>query len=293
MDKARNILEPLVRKFPERTRFATSLAIAYRRESLILTRQNRADESVEAARHAVAILKSSRQSATPNAQVSLDLAGAQMTAGIVEDWRATEHHWTPGFEAALDWLRQSMITLQAMPRGSDTDSANRIVMVETVYQNVSDTERNWGDATGDRRHYEAALSSLRESISATRRLSSDDVTNRRDVADGLVSMGRVLGSLGRFDEAEKNYQAALPEFERLVTADPNNLEAQQDLANLFNYRGETLALAGRKADAAQWTSRAVSMYQAVLQHDPGNREVAQLLEKASARMAALDGKPGR
>lgn len=290
MDKARAILEPLARKFPERTQIAASLATVYRRKAIILTREDRAAESIAAARQAVAILESSGYSAPLDAQRSLDLASAQLTAAIVEDWRATEHHWTPGFEAGLLWLRQSMNTLEAMPRGRDTDSGARAAAIATVYQNLSDTERNWGDATGDVRHYAAALSSMRESLAASRALPTDDVRDRRDVADCLISMGRLLGYLGRFAEAEQSYQEALPDFERLVATDRDNLEAQQDLANLCDYRGETFALAGKKAEAAHWTNRSIPMYESVLQHDPGNREAAQLLEKARVRMVALNGK---
>jgi len=128
-------------------------------------------------------------------------------------------------------------------------------MIAAVYANLSDTERNWGDATRESIHYEAALSYMQESLSASRKLPGDDVPTRRDVADSQISIGRILGPLGRFDEAERYYLAALPEFERLAATDRDNLEARQDLANLYNYRGETLAMAGRAAEAERWTHR--------------------------------------
>ena len=292
MDKARAILEPLVRKYPLRAQIAATLSTVYRRKAIVLTREDRADESIAASQHAVTILEAARKSVPLDAPRSLDLAGAQMTAGIVADWNASEHHWTPGFEAALSWLRQSMNTLETMPRGSNADNGNRAMMIATVQQNWSDTERNWGDSTGDPRHYEAALVSIREALDTSRTLPTE-AKSPRDLGDGLVTMGRVLGALHRFAEAEANYQQALPEFERLVAADPDNLEAQQDLASLCNYRGETFALAGKKAEAAHWTHRSIPLYQSVLQHDPENREAAQLLATAKGRIAALNNMGNR
>ncbi|MCU1260381.1 MAG: serine/threonine protein kinase with repeat [Bryobacterales bacterium] len=286
IEKARAILEPLARKFPRRATIAASLATVYRRRAIILSREDRADESIAAARQAVAILERSKQSAPIDSQRSLELARAQLTAGAVEEWRATEQRRTPGFEAGLLWMRKCIATLEAVPPGAGTESADRVTLIAMVYQNVSDTQRNWGEVTGDPRHYEAALLASGKSLAAWRKLPADDVRVRRDVADCVTSMGRVMGLLGRYADAEQSYQEALPEFERLVAADRDNLEAKQDLANLCNYRGETFARAGRKAEAAHWSNRSIPMYESVLQHDPRNRESAELLEKAKARKVA-------
>jgi tetratricopeptide (TPR) repeat protein len=293
MNRGRAILEPLVRKYPERTHFASSLATIYRREAIVLTRADQPVQSVEYARQAVAIMQTSGRSVPFDATRSLDLAGAQMTAGIVEDWRATVHSQMPSFEAAISWFRQTVHTLESMPRGNASDAARRTTLIETVYQNMGDVQRNFGDATGDRREYEAALASVNESLSVARSLPPEDAITRRDVADCLATKGRTLGPLGRFDEADQAYQQAQPEFERLAAIDRDNMEAQKDLADLYNFRGETLALAGRTADAAHWVSRAIPIYEIILKHDPGNREIALFLQKARTRMAVLATSPSR
>ncbi len=291
MSRARAILEPLVRKFPDRPRFASSLSTVYRRQAVVLTRKDQPRQSVEAARQAVSIMEASGRAVPLDAPRSLDLSAAQMTAGIVEEWTATVHGQTPAFETAIAWFQKCQHTLDVMPPAGGSDSARRITMIEAAYQNLADTQRNYGDVTGDLKQYQAALENENESLAAARRLPPEDAIARRDVADCLTTKGRTLGPLGRFAEADQAYQEALPEFERLAAIDRGNMEAQKDLADLYNYRGETFALAGNKADAAQWIGRAIPIYQTLLKHDPGNHEIGFFLEKAGAHLTVL--KAGR
>jgi tetratricopeptide (TPR) repeat protein len=285
VEKSRALLESLTREYPDRGQFASSLSLVYRRKAIILIRLEKPDECLESARQAIAVLEGDRYPGPRDAQSWLDLASAQMTAGTTEDWRAVRFHFTAGFETAAGWCRKSIESLQHIPRNAESPGSTRMLMVD--YATLGDTERNWGDATGDSRHYEAALTHAGMQMSILRSLPADDDGNQRDIADGFVSTGRVLGRLRRFAEAQDNYEHALSYLERSAASQPDNLESQQDLANVCNYRGETLARAAKRAEAKYWTLRAIPIYESVLRHDPDNRETGELLGQARTRLVDL------
>lgn len=284
MDKASALLEPLVRRYPGRTQYSAALAVSYRIKARILAREDRPDESEAAAQKAVAVLETANRSTPPTAEGWMNLAHAQAVAGVIEDWRAIRWHAVERFSVSVAWLSKAKESLQRA--STNQDAGRRASLLFMTYAHLDDTERNWGDESGDVRHYEQALGYAVPQLALVRELAATNMENQRNLADSLVSMGRVLGRLKRFAEADGYYREALPYFEKAAAVDRENLEAQQDLGNLYNYRGETFARASDGAGARLWSARAVGVYESVLQHDPQNREVAQLLEESRTRLVA-------
>ncbi|MFY0539193.1 tetratricopeptide repeat protein [Nannocystis pusilla] len=105
----------------------------------------------------------------------------------------------------------------------------------------------------------ASLGRLREALAPLEQarsvlLESDDpvhVARRGRVA---LELGRLRGQLGEHEVADSELRAALADFEAVLS--PQNLE----LADAMLALGELALAQGRLDEAAQWASRAESIY---------------------------------
>jgi tetratricopeptide (TPR) repeat protein len=76
-------------------------------------------------------------------------------------------------------------------------------------------------------------------------------------------------------------------FEKLAAADPQNLEARRDVADVHRTVGQVLTEAGRTAEALDASTKALTIYEELARADPSSMENAAYIATVRARIAGL------
>jgi tetratricopeptide (TPR) repeat protein len=95
-----------------------------------------------------------------------------------------------------------------------------------------------------------------------------------------------LGHIGDFDEALRHCRTSLDIYQAAANADPNDAQAEEDLATSFNAMSETLDLMDKPRDAIAWESKARTLYRAIeaknsVSLDTATNDAASLLHFGS------------
>ena len=117
------------------------------------------------------------------------------------------------------------------------------------------------------------------------------------IANPRVSF-TVGNTVGKGDERTVQYEGiaeelageSLARFQELSSADPENLEARRDVANLNREIGDVLAEAGQASDGAEFSRKALGVYEELQRADPTNSENAGNIADVRARIAAVEAK---
>ncbi len=119
-------------------------------------------------------------------------------------------------------------------------------------------------------------------------LEPQDSTIRRAYSIALVGMAFSRMTLGRdLEAATDDCARALEMQEALRTADPSNLEAQQDLAYTRFIHGRICGLLGNHTQAAEEYHQALKILEPLVATNPGNNETRFDLEEVHRALAAV------
>lgn len=158
-------------------------------------------------------------------------------------------------------------------------------------------------ASGDKRaaleHYQRALSSAQQLAA---KAGTNNARAQRELAVAHDKVGNGIAALGE-NKAESEaalvqYRAALQLRETLVAADPQNGEAQRDLATSYGKLAEMRERLGDLSGALQYLRRALTLDEALAKADPEDTQnqldvafdrekLGNLLQKQSEWVAAL------
>ncbi|MGO9602038.1 MAG: tetratricopeptide repeat protein [Candidatus Binataceae bacterium] len=97
-------------------------------------------------------------------------------------------------------------------------------------------------------------------------VAGDDIAR----GDSLFSVGEILETVGRTEEAHAAYRDSLAIAERLAKADPDNSGWQRDLAFSYNKVGNVLVAQGKLVDADTAYRDSLAVRQRLAKADPGN-----------------------
>lgn len=112
----------------------------------------------------------------------------------------------------------------------------------------------------------------------------------RQLADGLLSTASGRWTCLRdFDGAMTDLRQALDIFERLATADPQNMEARRDLANAYWELGVVLGEAGRRNQGLTASRKSLAIVQELDRADPASAENTAMLEAVQMQLHKLEG----
>jgi len=153
-----------------------------------------------------------------------------------------------------------------------------------------------GDLTGDVSYYQRALDTslkgqeLRSQL-ALAHTGQPDPRISRSVADGLSDIGWLRWKCCHDPASALRYlRESLARFQELSSADPENLEARRDVANLNREIGDVLAEAGQASDGVEFSRKALGVYEELQRADPTNSENAGNIADVRARIAAVEAK---
>ncbi|MCU1349871.1 MAG: serine/threonine protein kinase with repeat [Acidobacteria bacterium] len=153
------------------------------------------------------------------------------------------------------------------------DAAHRrdwLAEVARVHQRLGGyyTNGTWRDPPRALQHHEVAKRALEERM----RLDPDDSIARRGYADHLVMIATLQSSTGDAAGALDGTIRAQPVFVELAAADPTNVEAQHDLAFLYEQQGRALTHLGRYDEAERALETGLTIRQRLIAANPTNRE---------------------
>jgi len=105
--------------------------------------------------------------------------------------------------------------------------------------------------TGDKRYFQEAVAAHRRGQESTCETfeKTPDPRSQRNCADAFGELSWALHNTGEGEAAIQAAQRALALMEPVSAAEPNSLEAQQDLANAYNHLGSAENTAGKYQDA--------------------------------------------
>lgn len=147
-----------------------------------------------------------------------------------------------------------------------------------------------GEATGDRSYYQQAMPYGTEAYQKLLLLAAahPERSYDRSLADARMTIGNIRWKAsGDFADAWREIGNARDVFQRLLAADPQNLELKRDLANSWMALGRILAESGQRKDALAAELTALSIYEDLGRADPASSENSSQLTTSRSRIAAL------
>ncbi len=161
------------------------------------------------------------------------------------------------------------------------------------YSYVNYALQQLGNFTGDVSYYQRALDTALKSDEIFKSLAlahagEHNATISRSLADGLSNIGWLRWKCCRdLSGSLRDLHESLDRFEILAAADPDNLEARRDVADLNRQIGAVLAEAGRTHEALEPSRKALAIYEQLQRADPTSLENVGYLTEVRARLAAL------
>jgi len=138
---------------------------------------------------------------------------------------------------------------------------------------------------------ERAERSYRRSLEILEPMLADDPAGLRllaALAETHHGYGVLLKTINRFEDAEAMLDRARAQRERLLNAEPGDLERQANLAATVYQKGALLArLAGREAEALASYNRAIELQRAVVENREPNAEDRRQLARYLNNLALL------
>ena len=192
-----------------------------------------------------------------------------------------------GFEEAV---RTSLKSLEILEKDGPRGEEAWQDAVATRDERVAYALLALGDNTGDASYYRRALDYLLRVNTYNRRMISAQPGPRRErgLADGLTSVGQTRWKCCHdLEGATRDLREAIGMFQRLVDADPHNLEALRDLGNAWNGMGMVMAGAGGRPEALAANRKALSILQDLARVDPESDENAASLKEVRERIERI------
>src|SRR6202011_348545 len=94
---------------------------------------------------------------------------------------------------------------------------------------------------------------------------------QRAVADGVLTVGLTRWKCCRdLEGAMRDFREARQRFQTIADADPSDMEAQRDIANLYDAMGRALGEAGHKQEALVADRKALAIYEQLGRSDPAS-----------------------
>lgn len=97
-----------------------------------------------------------------------------------------------------------------------------------------------------------------------------------------------LQSLGRYEEALKNFTHALKGFQKQVTQKPDDIDAQRDMADAHAWMSDIAMYAGDLESAFQSRQKELAIYQGLLNKYPDNKKIQREIISSWSGLAELN-----
>ena len=286
--KARALLEAEALRVPGDVVIAERLCETYMCIARALTRQMQYVPAIESGRKAVTLAESLSARFPAEPAYREKLSGAYQYLGEAQYVASAASNSLAGFQEVLATYRKSVETMETFGplRGKSWG-----VCLKNGFFHITYALWKLGDLTGDASYYRQALENSLKGGAISRDLAEayPEYANGREPSDALTSIGESRWKSSRdLAGAMRDFSEALEHFQKLAAADPRNLEARRDVANVFHAMGTPLAEAGHRSEALSAFQRALVLYEDVARGDPTSREDAGYITETRSRIAALE-----
>ena len=291
--KAQALMERTMALRPDDAVSQEGLLQSYMNVSRILERQKKVTDGIAVLQRAIHLAEALHARDPRKLKHTEDLSRVTQYLGQAQYQMADQTRSAAGFQQALETYQKALAIHQsAGPQASE--SWQRGLSIR--YQYIGYALLALGDCTGDVSYYQRALDAFLKRDEICQRLArlhagQPDATITRALADDLDTIGWLRWKCCRdLTGSLRDLRESLEIFEKLATADPQNLEARRDVAAVHSYIGQVLAEAGRKSEALSESLKALTIYEDLTRADPSNMENAAYSAKVRERIAALQGR---
>jgi eukaryotic-like serine/threonine-protein kinase len=287
--KAQRLIEAAAARRPQDSELSAVLAQACLSLGRVLNRQNRTGEALDVLRRSIEIMGSLVARFPDNAPYREKLARAYQYWAEPEANEAFRSGSVERMRAALNASEKAVAIQEAA--GQQPGEAWRSSL-SAKYFSVGYQFMALSTITGDRTWGCKALDAQLRGHAINRAIAAAHPAQpNRQLADGLLSTASSRWTCRHdFDGTMTDLRQATDVFERLVSADPQNIEARRDLANVYWELGIVLTEAGRKTRALAANRKALAILQGLEQADPASVENARLLTAVRGRLHKLETK---
>ena len=296
--KAVALLESETRLHPNDVALQEQLSVGYMSVAPIWMRQQQAAPCIEAARRAIAILGTLVAREPNNPAFAEKLARAYLRLGQGQAIAARQSGLLAEYQNVLASYRKSLAILETGRFRTDSAGAARAAepsdswqsSLRSMYFYVGYALEGLGDRVGDLSYYQQALDSARKGDAINRLLTAADPTqpNRRNLADGLLTVARFRWKCCRDFAALGDVRAAIAEFQTIADQDPQNLEARRDVAGAHFAMGAILGELDRRNGAMDAYRKALALYESVSRADPNSQEDVGYVANVRAQITAIE-----
>jgi non-specific serine/threonine protein kinase/serine/threonine-protein kinase len=286
--KALGLLDRESVRNPKDASILDQLAEAYMNVSVIFMRQQDGEAAGSAAQHAIATAQILNQRFPQDAVYTEKLSHAYMRLGQAQHVVAQKNRSVDGLKLVVETYKKAHAVLESAGPHLEEFWQQRLA---TTYFYIEYPLRDLGDLTGERSYYRQGLESALKGNAVDRQLLAaypEKSGYVRRLADGLAEIGLLHWKCCRdLTSALRDEQEALSSFEKIAQRDPQNLEAQSDVAGAYRNIGIVLGQAGKRIEALAADRKALTMYEQLSRADPANVENAQYAAAARERIAQL------
>lgn len=274
-EQARRVLENELGRRPRDPILREDLGKTFMALSMTHARMAQAEFAIEEAKLAVKLLEDLHSSGSPAYAEQLALAYSAL--GIALNSR--KEISIAQFQEIAEAYKRAVAV---------QESAG---LPPTAYMNVAYALLALGDRTGDGSYYRKALdyALLAHSNAVKAAAAVSNQTTRRTVIDMRGTVGVLRWKADRdFNGALGELTAALHGMKEIAASEPQNLEAQRDVADILAAMGRIEGEAGRRSDAMEHDRGALKIYKALAVADPESTENASHLHFAEDQLAIAE-----
>ncbi|MEA2163071.1 MAG: eukaryotic-like serine/threonine-protein kinase [Thermoanaerobaculia bacterium] len=223
---------------------------------------------------------------------SLPARGAAGDLALARTWVAIgDSRYQGGIQPARvrPAYENAIRILDRVPRNA-TNRSDLLTETGRVHQRLGGyfTGSSEHDPTRAIAHHEAAQRALEERAA----LDPHDAVARRNFADQLVMTATLQNSIGDGAAALAGTTRALPALRELASADPENVEAEHDLAFAYTQIARANMQLRNWSDAANAVDEALAIHTRRIQRDSTNREERRDIGSLYGIMSSLYDEQG-
>ncbi len=288
--KGIKILEDLLKKEPKNAVNLESLHSIYQSNAFLLVRMEKWKEAESAGDQLLNIAGKLVEIDPANLNYKFLLARSYVIKG---DTMA----FSGGYEENLRWYRQGLAEAEKSFAINPKDMQTRRVLVVAA-QRIGTYLENYVEILKEKGNSLEELSPIyieaeeqhRRSIETAQSLKQDFPDNPLFsiyVTEASINWGTSLARIGKGEEGVKLILSPLEKYQKNIKDDPNNIEAQRDLAELWQYMGFAYVAMNKPDDAVKSHQKSLEIMEKVTKSDSLNMEFLKQVHETYNRIGDI------
>jgi serine/threonine protein kinase len=269
--KAQQILDTLSASEPKDLDVLKNLCLVDQKKAAVQLRAGDTKAAIENGRKAISKAELLVASAPTNTEYLQLLARSYLSDGVA----TYGNSWDDSVEDARTGLESFRKALAIDEKLSAADPTSLDSRYRTCLDRSYAGYALWeiGDLTGDVQNYRAAFDYFRKNRETAESLYQADANKFRAYrADTIMDLGTALLNVGDARAALETYRQGLVIFEQVAASDPNNIEAQRNVADSYRKIGAAFMKAGDFDSALDRSRKSLALYENLQKLDSSSAE---------------------